>query len=65
MAAIKVTQVRSAIGAKPRQRGTLRALGLRGIGRSNVLEDTPDARGQIAKVPHLVRVEAVNPEDGQ
>lgn len=57
---LKVTQVRSAIGIKPKQRGTLRALGLRGIGQSNVLADTPDARGQIAKVPHLVSIEEVN-----
>lgn len=59
-AKLKVTQVRSAIGIKPKQRGTLRALGLRGIGQSNVLADTPDARGQIAKVPHLVSIEEVN-----
>ncbi len=60
MAKIKVTQVRSAIGTKPKQRGTLRALGLGRIGKSRVHEDTPDARGQIHKVPHLVKVEEVN-----
>ena len=57
---LKVTQVRSSIGTKPKQRGTLRALGLRGIGRSNVLEDRPEIRGMIARVPHLVRVEEVD-----
>ena len=57
---LKVTQVRSSIGTKPKQRGTLRALGLRRIGMSNVLEDTPSARGQIAKVPHLISVEEVS-----
>ncbi|MEZ5371181.1 MAG: 50S ribosomal protein L30 [Microthrixaceae bacterium] len=57
MAKLKVTQTRSAIGSKPKQRGTLRALGLGRIGKSNVLEDTPDARGQISKVPHLINVE--------
>jgi large subunit ribosomal protein L30 len=57
---LKVTQTRSSIGTKPKQRGTLRALGLRGIGKTNTLVDTPDARGQIAKVPHLVKVEEVN-----
>ncbi len=51
-----VTQVRSAIGAKPKHRGTLRALGLRGIGRSNVLPDRPEIRGMIARVPHLITV---------
>ncbi len=59
MAQLKVTQVKSSIGTKPKQRGTLRALGLGRIGKSHVLEDTPDARGQIAKVPHLVQVEEV------
>ena len=59
---LKVTQVRSAIGTKPKQRGTLRALGLRGIGRSNVLADRPEIRGMIARVPHLVSVEEVDGE---
>ena len=57
--AIEVTQVRSAIGAKPKQRGTLRALGLGRIGRSNTLPDTPSVRGMLAKVPHLVRYDEV------
>jgi large subunit ribosomal protein L30 len=57
MAALKVTQVRSAIGSKPKQRGTLRALGLGRIGRANVLPDRPEIRGMLAKVPHLVTVE--------
>ena len=57
MGSLKVTQTRSAIGSKPKQRGTLRALGLGRIGRSNVLPDTPDIRGQISKVPHLINVE--------
>jgi large subunit ribosomal protein L30 len=55
-ATVTVTQVRSAIGAKPKTRGTLRALGLRGIGQSNVLPDRPEIRGMIARVPHLVTV---------
>jgi large subunit ribosomal protein L30 len=57
MAEIKVTQVKSAIGTKPKHRGTLRALGLRGVGRSNTLPDRPEIRGMIAKVPHLIEVE--------
>lgn len=57
MAKLKITQVRSGIGTKPKHRGTLRALGLRGIGRTNVLEDRPEVRGMIARVPHLIRVE--------
>jgi large subunit ribosomal protein L30 len=63
MAQIKVTQTGSAIGTKPKQRGTLRALGLRRIGMSNTLPDTPDVRGQIARVPHLVRVEDVTAQE--
>ncbi len=57
---IIVTQVRSAIGTKPKQRGTLRALGLGRIGKSNTLPDRPEIRGMLARVPHLVRVEESN-----
>ena len=57
---LKVTQVRSAIATKPKHRGTLRALGLRRIGQSNVLPDRAEIRGMIARVPHLVRVEEVS-----
>jgi large subunit ribosomal protein L30 len=59
MTDLKVTQVRSAIGTKPKHRGTLRALGLRGIGQTNVLPDRPEIRGMIARVPHLIKVEEV------
>ena len=59
MGELKVTQVRSAISTKPKHRGTLRALGLRRLGQSNVLPDRPEIRGMIARVPHLVRVEEV------
>ncbi len=59
MAELKVTQIRSTIGTKPKQRGTLRALGLRGIGKSNVLTDGPELQGMIARVPHLIKVEEV------
>jgi large subunit ribosomal protein L30 len=54
-----VTQVRSTIGTKPKHRGTLRALGLRRIGATNVLPDRPEIRGMIARVPHLVTVSEV------
>jgi large subunit ribosomal protein L30 len=59
MATIKVTQVKSAIGTKPMHRGTLRALGLRGIGQNNVLPDRPEIRGMIARVPHLITIEEI------
>jgi large subunit ribosomal protein L30 len=55
-ATITVTQVKSSIGTKPKHRGTLRALGLGKIGRSNTLPDRPEIRGMIARVPHLVNV---------
>jgi large subunit ribosomal protein L30 len=58
--ALKVTQVRSSIGTKPKQRGTLRALGLGRIGRSRTMPDRPEIRGMLAKVPHLVTVEEVD-----
>jgi large subunit ribosomal protein L30 len=53
---LRVRQVRSSIGTKPKHRGTLRALGLGRIGQSNTLPDRPEIRGMIAKVPHLVSV---------
>jgi large subunit ribosomal protein L30 len=56
---LKVTQIRSKIGIKPKQRGTLRALGLRRIDHTVEHADRPEIRGMIAKVPHLVRVEEV------
>ena len=54
-----VTQVRSAIGNKPKAVGTLRALGLGRIGKTNTLPDRAEIRGMLARVPHLVRVEEV------
>jgi large subunit ribosomal protein L30 len=58
--ALKVTQVRSSIGSKPAHRGTLRALGLGRIGKSNTLPDRKEIRGMINRVPHLVKVEEVS-----
>ena len=59
MASLLVTQVRSSIGTKPKHRGTLRALGLRGMGQTNTLPDRPEIRGMIARVPHLIDVREV------
>ena len=53
---LTVTQFKSGQHAKPKTRGTLRALGLGRIGKSNTLPDRPEIRGMIARVPHLVRV---------
>jgi large subunit ribosomal protein L30 len=60
-ATLRVTQVRSAIGTKPKHRATLRALGLRGIGQANDLPDRPEIRGMVARVSHLVTIEEVRP----
>jgi large subunit ribosomal protein L30 len=54
---LRITQVRSAIGIKPRQRGTLRALGLRRINHTVEHADRPEIRGMVDTVPHLVKVE--------
>lgn len=54
---LRITQVRSTIGAKPKQRGTLRALGLRRIRQTVELPDRPEIRGMVEKVPHMVKVE--------
>jgi large subunit ribosomal protein L30 len=59
MGDLKVTQIRSSIGSKPKHRGTLRALGLGRIGKTHTLPDRPEIRGMLARVPHLVRVEEV------
>ena len=58
MAKVKITQTRSAIGQSPRNRGTLRALGLGKIGRSVEREESPQLAGMLRKVRHLVRVDS-------
>jgi large subunit ribosomal protein L30 len=54
---LKLTLVKSPIGYSKRQKGTVRALGLRKINQTVEQEDTPVIRGMIAKVSHLVKVE--------
>ncbi len=56
---LKITMRRSAIGAKPKQRGTLRALGLRKINQTVEHPDRPEIRGMVTRVTHLVTVEEV------
>jgi large subunit ribosomal protein L30 len=53
---LKITQKKSVIGIKPKQRGTMRALGLRRINHTVEHTDNPVVRGMIAKVPHLITV---------
>ena len=57
MAELKVTQVKSKIGGTRGQRETLRSLGLRRIGHTVEVRDTPQARGMVHRVRHLVKVD--------
>ncbi|MBN1171651.1 MAG: 50S ribosomal protein L30 [Micromonosporaceae bacterium] len=59
MVRLRVTQIRSKIGAKQNQRETLRSLGLKRIRDVVVKEDRPEIRGMIHTVAHLVQVEEV------
>jgi large subunit ribosomal protein L30 len=59
MAKVRLTQVRSQIGQSERHRGTLRALGLGKIGRTNELDESPVLAGMLRKVRHLVKVDNV------
>lgn len=54
---IKVTLVRSTIGILPKHKLCVKGLGLRRIGHSVEVEDTPSVRGMINKVNYMVRVE--------
>ncbi len=67
MATLKITQVRSLIGRKQDQRGTVKALGLKRIRHTVEQEDNPQIRGMIDKVRHLVSVEEVDnqPAEGR
>lgn len=60
MAQIKITQTGSRIRQTARQKRTLDALGLRRMHQSVVLNDTPQIRGMVAKVSHLVAVSATD-----
>jgi large subunit ribosomal protein L30 len=54
---IKVTQINSTAGRLPNHKACMLGLGLRKIGHSVVLEDTPSVRGMVNKVNYLVKVE--------
>lgn len=54
---MKVTLKRSLIGVKKDQRATVQALGLRKLGDSREVADTPDMRGMLHKVAYLLEVE--------
>jgi large subunit ribosomal protein L30 len=54
---VRVTQVKSRNGADRRQLDTLRSLGLRRIGHTVELKDTPQTRGMVHRVRHLVKID--------
>ena len=60
MTYLKVTLVRSCIGTTGPQRATLKGLGLRKIGKSRRLQNTPSVRGMVKNVIHLIQVEEVS-----
>jgi large subunit ribosomal protein L30 len=53
---LAITQKRSAIGRSRKQQATIRALGIRRLHHTVVHDDTPQIRGMIAKVVHLIEV---------
>ncbi len=57
MATLRITQIRSANGASPRQRDTLRSLRLGRIGRESKRADSPELRGMLRVVGHMVEVQ--------
>jgi large subunit ribosomal protein L30 len=58
-AKLRITWVKSSIGYSRRQKGTIRALGLRRLGDCIEQADTPAIRGMLAKVSHLVQISEV------
>jgi large subunit ribosomal protein L30 len=57
---IRIRLTRSVIGSLPKQRATVRSLGLRKIGSVSEQEDNPVIRGMVRVVSHLVTVEEIN-----
>ena len=56
---LKITQIRSTIGRIKKQKETIKALGIRKLYQSVVHKDTPQIRGMIEGVKHLVKVEEI------
>jgi large subunit ribosomal protein L30 len=54
---LRITLVRSPNGSSHKQRDTLRSLGLRRIGHTVDVKDTPQARGMVHRVRHLVKID--------
>ncbi len=62
MKKLKITQIRSIIDRPERQKRTIKALGLGRPNYSKIHNDTPQIRGMIRKVSHLVKVEEISEE---
>ena len=60
MSKLKITQIKSGIATKPNHRETLRSLGLKRIGDTVIKEDSPEFRGMVRTVRHLVTMEEVD-----
>lgn len=60
MANLKVTLVKSTIGAIPKHKKTIEALGLRKVNSTNIHQDNEAIRGMVEQVKHLVKVEEIN-----
>ena len=56
---LKITLVRSTIGAIPKHKATDISMGLRKLNKSIILPDNPATRGQIQQIRHLIKVEEV------
>ena len=56
---LKITQIKSAIGYKPKAKLTLMALGLKKINQCVEKTDTPQIRGMLKKIDYLIKVEEV------
>ena len=56
---LKITLVKSTIGAVPKNKATVESMGLRKIGQSVILPDNEATRGQIRQISHLIKVEEV------
>lgn len=59
MKQLKITQRKSLIGRKPKQKGTMKALGLKKINHTVIKPDRPEIRGMLKKVEHLVDYEEI------
>jgi large subunit ribosomal protein L30 len=62
---LKITQIRSTIGRPKGQGKTLRALGIRRMNHTVVHRDTPQIRGMVFKIQHLVRLEELGADEDE